>query len=402
MDITLYPGALQGQLRVIPSKSQAHRLLICAAFADEPTDIICPETNRDMDATAQCLSLACHYIARRDYGYDVTPYGYMDTPFDSLYLNCRDSGSTLRFLLPVMGALGVYTIFKMEGRLPQRPLSPLWEEMERMGCSLKFISENELLCNGQLRPGDYYIDGSISSQFITGLLFATALMDGDSTIHITGKLESRPYVDMTLDAMKQFGIEIDNFHVRGGQVFRSPGTVTVEGDWSNGAFWLAANALGSDIEIEGLRADSVQGDRAAADLIPALNENITVSAADIPDLVPILSVVAAVNQGAIFTDIRRLRLKESDRVASVIAMLKALGCEAQATEDTLTVYPARFTGGTVDAKNDHRIAMAAAVASTVCSGPVRILGAECVQKSYPRFWEEFKRLGGNYEQHLRR
>ena len=399
MDITLHPGPLRGKLTVIPSKSQAHRLLICAAFADKPTDIICPETNRDMDATAQCLESIGANIVRTPRGYCVTPKSHA---VDSPVLNCLDSGSTLRFLLPVMGALGVYTVFKMEGRLPQRPLSPLWEEMERMGCSLKFISENELRCQGQLRPGDYYIDGGVSSQFITGLLFATSLLDGDSTIHITGKLESKPYVDLTLDALKQFGIEVDDFHVRGGQVFRSPGTVTVEGDWSNAAFWLAANALGSSIDIQGLNPASVQGDRAAADLIPALNENITVSAADIPDLVPILSVVAAANQGAIFTNIRRLRLKESDRVASVIAMLKALGCEAQATEDTLTVYPARFTGGTVDAKNDHRIAMAAAVASTVCSGPVRILGAECVQKSYPRFWEEFKRLGGNYEQHLRR
>ena len=175
----------------------------------------------------------------------------------------------------------------------------------------------------------------------------------------------------------------------------------MEGDWSNGAFWLAAKALGSNITVTNLNPDSAQGDRAAAELIPALQSNITIDASDIPDLVPILSVVASVNKGAAFTNIRRLRLKESDRIATIIEMIQNLGGSAEATDDLLCVYGTGLSGGTVDAHNDHRIAMAAAIAATVCSVPVTIIGSEAVNKSYPKFWDEYRRLGGHYEQYIR-
>ena len=400
MDITIQPGKLSGTVRVIPSKSQAHRLLICAAFADGPTELYCSEVNRDIEATAQCLNALCGSVQRTDYGYAISPYvpGRTD---HVIRLNCRDSGSTLRFLLPVVGALGADVIFKTEGRLPQRPLSPLWEEMERMGCRLRWISPDELQVRGKLRPGDYYIDGNVSSQFISGLLFAAPLLEGHTTIHVKGKLESAPYVEMTQKAMALFGIETDCLHITGGQKFHSPGTVTVEGDWSNGAFWLGATALGSDLNVTNLDQNSPQGDRKVAELLPMLSRKTSISVSDIPDLVPILAVVASANAGAVFTDIARLRLKESDRVASTVAMIKSLGGEAESTDETLTVHGTGLTGGTVDACNDHRIAMAAAIASTVCSGPVSILGAQCVEKSYPRFWDEFKLLGGKYELNLR-
>ena len=398
MDLTITPRLLRGEITAIPSKSMAHRMLICAAFSQEPTNLICPETNQDIEATAQCLEALGICIERRRWKYHVSPVNR--TP-EMAVLNCHESGSTLRFLLPIVGALGINTTFKMEGRLPQRPLSPLWEEMERMGCKLKYISENELQCSGKLRSGAYFIDGSVSSQFISGLLFATSLMDSDSKINIIGNLESAPYVTMTQKVMALFGVNTDNFYIKGGQQYHSPGTIIVEGDWSNGAFFLAAKALGNPVEIKGLSPDSEQGDKAAEQLLPALNQNITVSAADIPDLIPILSVVAAANQGAVFTDIQRLRLKESDRVASVIAMIQALGGKAEQTESTLTVFGTGLTGGTVDAHRDHRIAMSAAIAATVCKEPVTILGAECVEKSYPSFWDEYKKLGGQYEQYLR-
>ena len=401
MDITIQPGILSGTVSAIPSKSQAHRYLICAAFADQPTKLICPETNQDIEATADCLRLICQNISRTDYGYDITPCRYTDKPADTLYLNCHESGSTLRFLLPIAGALGRDVVFELEGRLPQRPLSPLWEEMQRMGCHLQFISENRLHCTGQLRAGDYYMDGGISSQFITGLLFALSLLEDDSRIHILGKLESRPYVDMTQYAMARFGVEADHFHIQGGQIYRSPGTIEVEGDWSNGAFWLAAQALGSPLAVTRLDPHSLQGDRAAQTLIPSLREHITISAADIPDLVPVLSVVAAANNGAVFTDIRRLRMKESDRVASVISMIENLGGKAEADENNLRIYGTGLRGGAVNACKDHRIAMSAAIAATICKDPVTILGAECVNKSYPAFWDEYRRLGGIYEQYLR-
>ena len=398
MDITITPRRLQGELTAIPSKSMAHRMLICAAFSKQPTDMVCPETNQDIEATAGCLRAIGTEILRTKNGYHINP---VQTIPQNAVLNCRESGSTLRFLLPIAGALGIDTIFKMEGRLPQRPLSPLWEEMERMGCKLQFISENELQCSGKLRPGEYYIDGNVSSQFISGLLFATALMDGDSQIHIVGKLESAPYVAMTQKVMEQFGINTDGFVIKGGQKLHSPGVVTVEGDWSNAAFFLASQALGNAVNINGLSRDSMQGDRVIAQLLPALEQNISISASNIPDLIPILAVVAAAKHGAVFTDIQRLRLKESDRVESVVSMINALGGRAEQTESTLSVYGTGLNGGTVDSKNDHRIAMSAAIAATVCTKPVTILGADCVKKSYPSFWEEYKKLGGQYEQYLR-
>ena len=389
MDITIFPQKLSGRVNAIPSKSQAHRLLICAAFSDAETTLICPETNRDIEATADCLNALGAKIIRTNDGYLVNP---IQTIPDSAVLNCCESGSTLRFMLPIVGALGVDAVFRQEGRLPQRPLSPLWEEMERMGCSLSRPTENTIRCTGKLLPGDYHITGSISSQFITGLLFATSLIEGDCALLISGKIESKPYITMTEEAMRLFGAP--HYH--------SPGTITVEGDWSNGAFWVAAQMLGSSLTVHGLNSFSVQGDRAMVDISHQLLEGCpTVSAANIPDLVPVLSVIAAANHGAVFTDIRRLRLKESDRVATVIDMIKSLGGRAEAAEDSLVVYGTGLTGGTVNSFNDHRIAMAAAIAATCSTQPVTILGAEAVNKSYPAFWEEYRKLGGNYEQYLR-
>ena len=389
MDITIHPQKLKGGVTAIPSKSQAHRLLICSAFADAPTTLICPETNQDIEATAGCLRALGAGVEHTAQGYVVTPSRQIPNPAE---LYCNESGSTLRFLLPIVGALGVDTTFHMSGRLPQRPLSPLWELMESMGCQLSRPTANTLRCQGTLRVGHYRIDGGVSSQFITGLLFAISLMDGISDLEITGKVESKPYITMSENALALFGAP----------KYHSPGNITVEGDWSNGAFWLSAKALGNDITIENLSENSVQGDRAIVELLPLLEKtNATICVADIPDLVPILAVVAAAKHGAIFTSIGRLRLKESDRVATTVAMIDSLGGKAEAYGDTLIVHPSNLTGGMVDSYNDHRIAMAAAIASTVCTQEVTILDAHCVQKSYPRFWEEFNRLGGNYEQYLR-
>lgn len=388
MDITIYPEKLQGCVSAIPSKSQAHRLLICAAFSDEETILLCPETNRDIEATAGCLRALGAAVTRTEDGYRILPVQKVP---ERAVCNCCESGSTLRFTLPIVGALGVDALFHLEGRLPARPLSPLWEEMERMGCKLSRPTGSTIRCEGKLRAGAYTIDGSVSSQFITGLLFALSLIDGKTSLEITGRLESKPYIDMTHAAMELF--HAPNYH--------TPGQIQVEGDWSNGAFFLAANALGSKVTVTNLNANSKQGDRAAAKLFPALEAHIQIDAANIPDLVPILAVVAAQKKGAIFTNIQRLRLKESDRVATVIEMIQALGGKAEASEDALTVYGTGLTGGTVSSHNDHRIAMAAAIAATVCTHSVTILGADAVDKSYPAFWKEYRKLGGNYEQYLR-
>ncbi|MEE1328597.1 MAG: 3-phosphoshikimate 1-carboxyvinyltransferase, partial [Oscillospiraceae bacterium] len=259
MDITIYPGKLSGIVNAIPSKSQAHRLLICAAFADGPTTLICPETNDDIQATAICLNALGSDIRRSDSGYEIIPV--KSIPHEA-FLDCGESGSTLRFLLPIVGALGVDATFRMSGRLPSRPLSPLWEEMERMGCRLSRPAENTIRCQGKLIAGDYFIDGGISSQFISGLLFAAALIDGKSQITVTGNLESKPYVDLTKQALQIF--QAPDFH--------TPGYVTVEGDWSNSAFFLAAQQLGSAVTVTNLQTDSLQGDRMVAPLLPQLSK----------------------------------------------------------------------------------------------------------------------------------
>lgn len=398
MDITIYPSSLSGTVAAIPSKSQAHRVLICAAFSDNPTAIICPETNQDIEATVNCLCALGANIQRENDTYFVEPI--VSVP-ESATLDCAESGSTLRFMLPIVGALGVNGTFLLGGRLPNRPLSPLWEEMERMGCRLCRPSETTVHCSGQLLSGQYKIAGNISSQFITGLLFALALLPGSSSLVIEGKLESKPYVDMTLQALNLFGVSTDGSTTESQFPFHSPGKITVEGDWSNAAFFLSAQFLGNPVSVTGLSDVSAQGDRAAAKLIPSLNEYIVVDATDIPDLVPILAITAGASHGAVFKNIGRLRLKESDRIATVINMLKELGVSAYATENTLVVECGHYHSCTIDAASDHRIAMAAAIAATVADGPVTILGAHCVAKSYPSFWDEFRRLGGHYEQYIR-
>lgn len=398
MDITVYPGKLSGKIPAIPSKSQAHRVLICAAFSHKSTTIYCAETNQDIEATANCLRALGADISRTADGYIVVPV--KDIPAVAT-LDCNESGSTLRFMLPVVAALGINTTFLMSGRLPKRPLSPLWEELERMGCRLSRPTENTIRCQGMLHNGVYTVDGSVSSQFISGLLFATALLPGNSQLRLTGKVESVPYIKMTQDVLKNFGVDTQGYTVSGGFPFRSPGTVSIEGDWSNAAFFLAANALGSAVEISGLNKASVQGDRAVVTILKNLDTFSKVSAANIPDLIPILAVAAGANQGARFADVRRLRLKESDRVLSVANLLRKLGSEVLISENELEIQPAEFQGCTIDAMNDHRIAMAAAIAATVARGPVTILGAQCVAKSYPAFWDDFRRLGGTYEQYIR-
>ena len=398
MDITIFPGQLCGTVRAIPSKSQAHRLLICAAFSDRQTVLECPQTNEDIEATARCLNALGSHIIRTDTGYQITPV--TNVP-ESAVMNCCESGSTLRFLLPIVCALGIKATIQMQGRLPQRPLSPLWEELERMGCTLSRPTEDTIQTEGKLRPGNFTVSGSVSSQFITGLMFAAALSDGKSSITVTGKTESKPYIEMTQLALKTFGVDTEDFQISGSFPFHSPGSIRVEGDWSNGAFFLGAKVLGNPVEVCNLDPNSPQGDRAVADIFETSESVPQISAADIPDLVPILAVVFGAKNGAVFTDIARLRLKESDRVASVCDMLNRLGANATATENTLTVEPGQYKDCTIDSVGDHRIAMAAAIAATKATGPVTILGAECVAKSYPAFWQEYQNLGGSYEQYLR-
>lgn len=398
MDLTIYPRKLSGTIRAIPSKSQAHRLLICAAFSDAPTKLCCPETNQDIEATAGCLRALGAGIDRTTEGYYVIPAQTIPTTAE---MDCCESGSTLRFILPIVCALGVETTIHMSGRLPYRPLSPLWEELERMGCTLTRPAESTIHTSGQLIPGLYTIAGNVSSQFISGLLFALSLLNGESQLNVTEKTESKSYITMTQQALSLFDVDTSDYQITGSFPFHSPKEITVEGDWSNGAFFLTAAALGSNINVENLDINSPQGDRVITDILSMDSNLPEISAANIPDLIPILAVYFAANNGAQFTDIARLRLKESDRVETVIRLLRSFGIRAEATDTTLRVNSGKFTGGIVNSYGDHRIAMTAAIAATIADGPVTILGAECVAKSYPTFWQVYQQLGGNYEQYIR-
>lgn len=399
MKVILSPGRLHGALNAIPSKSAAHRLLICAALADAPTTLKLGVSNKDIDATIACLRALGAGIAWQGDTLTVTPI----TPTSTPLLDCGESGSTLRFLLPVAAALGCDASFQGAGRLPERPIGELLLALQTHGVKAS-APKLPLTLTDKLQSGAYTLPGNISSQYITGLLLALPLLEGDSTLHLTTALESAAYVDITLAALRRFGILLEpvpsGWRVPGGQVYRSPGTLTVEGDWSNAAFFLTANALGSDVELHGLDPASPQGDKAITAVLNAFTENApqprVIDLRPIPDLLPALAVVAALTPGQThFTGGERLRLKESDRLASTAAMLNGLGGSVEILPDGLLVHGSQLCGGEVDGANDHRIVMAAAIAATRCTGSVTILGAEAVHKSYPNFFNDLAMLGGD-------
>jgi 3-phosphoshikimate 1-carboxyvinyltransferase len=374
-------------------------MLICAGLGDAPCRIVCRELSQDIEATANCLRALGAEIEYKDGVFCVTP---VKTPVEGAELDCGESGSTLRFLLPILCAMGAHVRVRMHGRLPQRPLSPLWEELERHGAVLTRPEVDIIAIGGRIGGGEYAIDAGISSQFISGLLMALPLTDEGGTLRLTGRVESAKYIDMTCRAMENFGVKCpldgDTFTLTGGRPYRSPRLLTVEGDWSNAAFWVVANALsGGGLRCTGLDMDSPQGDRAVIECAQRIQKgNAVIDASDIPDLVPVLSVLSAVSPGRTeFINAGRLRIKESDRIATVCAMLNNLGGQVTETAEGLIIDGTdSLKGGVVDSAGDHRIAMSAAVASIACRETVTVLGAQAVSKSYPAFWQDFQRLGG--------
>jgi len=410
MNQTIQPGFRSGSVTIPASKSQAHRLLICAALSDRSSCIVCDTISKDIAATMNCLNAMGASISVSDSGrMSVSPIGTPDSAEKHLF--CGESGSTLRFLLPVVGALGLEAVFHMEGRLPDRPLAPLDAQLTEHGMTL--TKEGSLLrCSGKLTPGAYTLPGNVSSQYISGLLLALPLLEGDSVLSITGEIESADYIAMTEDALEKAGISQDKrgseYYIRGSRRCRLPEELTVEADWSGAAFFLCMGAISpTGISAGGLDLSSRQGDRRILDILRDFGAELTLSGSTvtvrrgslkgrtidakmIPDLVPVISALAAVSEGdTVIIHAERLRLKESDRLASTAAMLNALGAAVEVTEDGLIIHgkPA-LTGGTIDSANDHRIAMSAAVAATACTGPVTILDAQCAEKSYPTFWED--------------
>ena len=401
MNAILTPSAPHGTLRAIASKSAAHRLLIAAAFADRPTRIRCEQINEDIEATADCLMALGATIVRDAPYYSVTPIQHI--PAEAT-LPCRESGSTLRFMLPIVAALGVRAQFLLAGRLPNRPLSPLRELLEENGIALSESGSNPLVMTGKLIGNRFAIAGNVSSQFISGLLFALSLCGKGGQITVLGALESAPYIDMTVDALCRFGAQIekrdDGYAVLSPAHTASSNEATVEGDWSNAAFPLAAAAIGGEITMTGLDLHSHQGDREILSLLSRFGAQVTtdedavtvrrhalrgidIDATQIPDLVPVLATVASVAEGKtrIF-GAARLRLKESDRLVTVREMLTSLGASVTETEDGLMIEgKPHLVGG----------------ASVVCNTPVTITGAEATAKSYPAFFDDMRSLHFNIQ-----
>ena len=433
MDLILKQADLTGTVQIPASKSVAHRAYICAALAAAPTDIICNSDSIDIQATRNCLNT----LGRALSGESVS----------ELILDCRESGSTLRFLLPLAcvltDKLKQPIHFTGADYLAKRPLSPLLEELCAHGADIRFSGSFPLIVSGGLTPGSYTLPGNISSQYISGLLLALPLLSGNSEIHITGIRESVSYIGLTLDMQRTFGIRITEtdygYFVPGNQAYTSPGTLTIEADWSSAAFWLVAGAIGTTAPVlTGLSLDSAQGDRAVLRILesfgakigktdagitiekPSVLHGTVVDASDVPDLIPVLAVAAAYAEGKTeFINAGRLRIKESDRIVSTEELLQRLGVKTESTQDTLTVYGTVSGANSapvsdsapvlsdyavsdtdpiaVRSFNDHRIAMSAAVAATVSKRPLLLSQAEAVSKSYPTFYEHYKSLGGRME-----
>lgn len=393
MIAVVYPGRLAGRVRAPASKSMAHRLLMAAALADKPTRLEITTLNRDIEATMACLRALGAGIEAAGHGWLIAP---IDTVPQRCLLDCLESGSTLRFLLPLAAALGAHACFTGSGRLPERPNAPLVEALRAHGAKID-SDRIPLHVSGDLTGGQWTLPGNVSSQYVTGLLFALPLLEADSEIRLTTPLASAAYVDMTLAALKTFGITADahptGWRVPGRQSYRTPGSLSVEGDWSAAAFWLAANAMGSRVILEGLNSETSQGDRAAEFLLGQREINVE----NTPDLAPALAVAAAATpQRTVISGASRLRLKESDRLVAIADMLSALGGKVEVLPDGLIIEGGQpLRGGRVNGANDHRIVMAAAIVATCCGGPVTITDAQAVEKSYPDFFRDFKMLGGH-------
>ena len=423
MDIQIEPGPLNGTIRAIASNSELHRMLICAAFADGATEIQAPGSAydgehplpNDIRATMACLKALGASFELSSGSILVTPSGKSVT---GPLLDCGESGSTLRFLLPVAAAAADRPSFTGSGRLPDRPIEGLTDALKLHGISMS-ADRLPFTLSGSLTGGVYEISGDISSQYLTGLLLTLPLLREKAEIRLTTPLRSAGYIDITTQVMAFFGAETEKtaqgYRLREQRTYRSPGVLMAGGDWSNTAAFLAASALREDSRIfcQCLYSGSMQGDREILSLLERFGAEIvsegSAAAAyhgslrgteiDIdptPDLLPVLAVTACAAQGrTVFCNAGRLRLKESDRIESTAAMIRALGGSVETETEKLIIQGSgTLRGGTVDAANDHRIVMAASIAAGICSGPVIIRGAEAVNKSYPTFFEDLKAVKG--------
>lgn len=409
MNITILPGKLSGNVNIPSSKSISHRALICAALANGVSYIRNISISQDILATMDTLTeLGAEFITDKD----VIEVHGISKASEKADLRCGESGSTLRFIIPVACALGTESTFFGKGRLPERPINIYTRELSKNGITFYYNNTMPFTVKGTLCGGEFQVEGNVSSQFITGLLLALPLCKEDSVIKLTSRLESEPYVNITIDCLKHFGITVEKteygYFIKGNQKY-TPTDFTSEADFSQAAFFVAANTLGNDVTITNLPNPdlSSQGDKKIIEIAElmcynkkaGISEPVYINVSDIPDLVPAISVMASVLSCVThITNAERLRIKESDRLETTAHMINNLGGNVKITDDGLIITPvSHFTGGTVDSFNDHRIAMAASIASTVSDGNVTILNFESIRKSYPDFLNDFINLGGKTE-----
>lgn len=387
-------------------------MIIAAALSYGTSEISNVSSSEDIRATIGAMTALGARIKAED-GCCFTE-GIGGRLHDKVCIDCCESGSTLRFLIPIAAALGADAEYLGSGRLPMRPIMPYEREMSAHGVSFEHTpGKMPFYVNGRLMGGEYKIEGNISSQFITGLMFALPLCKEDSVITLTSGLESKPYADMTVSVLEDFGITIEEsispegypvYSIEGNQKYCAC-DCSVEGDYSQAAFFFTANALGSDIKINNLNKNSVQGDKKILEILDKIGYNkrecglytpFIADATDIPDLVPILAVLGCFSAGSCrIINAERLKIKESDRLKAIADALNGIGGNITATDNSLEISPIEmFNGGKADGCGDHRIVMATAIAATRSSKPVEILGCEAVSKSYPRFWDDFQALGG--------
>lgn len=423
--IEITPKILTGSLEIPPSKSVSHRAIISAGLAKGESVISNVLMSLDMIATCDAmtaLGASIAYQEEQNGRFTLTIQGCDPLALATETIQCNESGSTLRFIVPIVLLQPKRAVITGKGRLVTRPMKPYYEIFAEKAIKYEHLEKNQdlpLAMEGSLTPGVYKIDGGVSSQFITGLMFALPLLAGDSVIELTSKLESKPYIDITLDVLKHFGIEIVNdndqrFLITGNQAY-TPGNYRVEGDFSQGAFWLVAGTIGEMMDCRDLNNASHQGDKVIVDILKEMGGEISVAAdrlivkksqtqgtvidvSQCPDLVPILGVVGSLSKGVTtIVNGERLRFKESDRLMATADVLNKLGGNIEETADGLVIHGVDgFTGGHVESHNDHRIAMAVAIASICADDKVILDGAEAVNKSYPHFWEDFTAMGGEW------
>ena len=410
---------LTGEVTPPPSKSILHRYIIASSLAKGISKIENISYSDDIIATIEAMKKLGAKIEKKD------NYLLIDgsKTFDKKYLNnnaeidCNESGSTLRFLFPLSRVNKNKISFKGKGKLFKRPLNSYFENFDKYKIKYSYINENEILLDGELKSGEYEIDGNISSQFITGLLFSLPLLNENSKIIIKGKLESSSYIDITLDCLNKFGIKIINnsyqeFIIEGNQNYKS-GDCEVEADYSQVAFFLVANSIGSNIKINGLNSNSLQGDKKIVDFISQIDnwnkeEKLILDGSETPDIIPILSLKACTSKKEIeIVNIARLRIKESDRLKATVKELSKLGFDLLEKEDSILINSRKDFNKInnnslvyLSSHSDHRIAMTIAIALTCYNGEIILDNLVCVKKSYPNFWEVFLSLGGKIYEYL--